>query len=214
NVSRPYPFFLAHPLDADPATLGEVNAWQAEWKWDGIRSQLIRRAGQTFLWSRGEELVTDRYPELRAAGDRLPPGTVIDGEILPWKNGAVLPFAKLQQRIGRQTLGKKILEDVPVIMIAYDLIEADSQDVRDRPLTWRREKLVQVLAESAADARLLLSPVIAAASWEELSRRRAESRERHVEGLMLKRRDSPYCVGRQRGDWWKWKIEPYTIDAV
>jgi DNA ligase 1 len=214
DVSRPYPFFLAHALDAEPAGLGDMAAWQAEWKWDGIRAQLIRRAGQTFLWSRGEELVTDRYPELRAAGDQLPPGTVIDGEILPWKEGTVLPFAKLQQRIGRQTLGRKILEEVPVILMAYDLLEWHGEDVRDRPLSWRREKLTGLLAENDVAGRLILSPVVEAATWEDLARLRAESRGRHVEGLMLKRSDSPYRVGRQRGDWWKWKVQPYTIDAV
>ncbi len=213
DASRPYPFFLAHPLEAGPDELGDVRNWQAEWKWDGIRSQLIRRAGRTFLWSRGEELVTERYPEIAAAGDRLPDGTALDGEILPWRDGRVLPFAQLQRRIGRKTLGKKLLAEVPVVLMAYDLIEDGGRDVRGEPLRRRRERLAEVVRQ-VADAHLLLSPVVEAASWAELAERRAASRELHVEGLMLKRLDSPYRVGRVRGDWWKWKIHPYTVDAV
>src|SRR5262249_31002695 len=140
HAGRPYPFFLAFPLEEEPAGLGDVAEWQAEWKWDGIRSQLIRRAGQTFLWSRGEENITERYPELTALGALLPEGTVIDGEVLPWKDGAVLPFAQLQRRIGRKTLGKKILAEVPVVLMAYDLLEHGGEDVRERELTWRRAR--------------------------------------------------------------------------
>src|SRR5262245_48473702 len=146
EASRPYPFFLAYPLEAEPAALGPVRDWQAEWKWDGIRSQLIRRAGQTFLWSRGEELVTERYPELRAVGDALPDGTVIDGEILPWSERGVQPFAQLQRRIGRKTLGKKLLAEVPVILLAYDLLEDAATDIRDRPLEERRARLETIVA--------------------------------------------------------------------
>src|SRR5436309_4663137 len=219
ETSRPYPFFLAYPLEAQPETLGPVRDWQAEWKWDGIRSQLIRRSGQTFLWSRGEELVTERYPELRAVGDALPDGTAIDGEILPWGERGVQPFGQLQRRIGRKTLGKKLLADVPVALLAYDLLEDGGVDIRDRPLEERRARLENVVAGIAAsgwegDDRLKLSPVVPADSWEGLAQLRAESRSRNVEGLMLKRHGSPYRVGRVRGDWWKWKIEPYTIDAV
>jgi DNA ligase-1 len=223
EASRPYPFFLAYPLEAEPHTLGPVSDWQAEWKWDGIRSQLIRRAGQTFLWSRGEELVTERYPELRAVGDALPDGTVIDGEILPWSDRGVQPFAQLQRRIGRKTLGKKLLAEVPVILLAYDLLEAGGADTRGRPLEERRARLESIVNDWRAAGftpaeglfpSLQLSPVIDAASWEDLTRLRLESRSRNVEGLMLKRHGSPYRVGRQRGDWWKWKIHPHTIDAV
>jgi DNA ligase-1 len=214
DVSKPYPFFLAHQLDVGPESLGDIALWQAEWKWDGIRAQLIRRAGQTFLWSRGEELVTERYPELAALGDRLPDGTVLDGEILPWQGDRPLPFAQLQRRIGRKSLGKKLLAEVPVVLMGYDLLEWESVDVRPRELQWRRARLEE-LARSLADTdRLALSPIVPALSWAELASIRAEARARLVEGLMLKRLGSPYRVGRQRGDWWKWKVNPHTVDAV
>ena len=214
NISRPYPFFLAYPIEGDPADqLGALDQWQVEWKWDGIRAQLIRRQGEVFLWSRGEELVTDRYPEIATAAIHLPDGVVLDGELLPWKEGAVLPFAKLQQRIGRKTLGKKLLADVPVIFLTYDLLEYEGIDWRDQPLTQRRAILRQ-LVQTLDQPQILLSPLAEADSWPALAELRDESRSRMVEGFMLKRRDSPYRVGRQRGDWWKWKIEPYTVDAV
>ena len=141
DISRPYPFCLAYPLEGDVEDLGDPAEWQIEWKWDGIRAQLIRRQWQTFLWSRGEELITDRFPELQALGAQLPEGTVIDGEVLPWKNGAPLPFAQMQRRIGRKVLGPKILAEVPVVLVAYDLLEHDGEDVRERPLEWRRAQL-------------------------------------------------------------------------
>jgi DNA ligase-1 len=214
DISRPYPFFLAHPLLDSPETLGPVGDWQAEWKWDGIRAQLIRRAGQVFLWSRGEELVTDRYPELADAGLRLPDGTALDGEIIPWKNNAVRPFAHLQRRIGRKTLGKKLLEEVPVVLMTYDLLEYGGSDIRERPLHDRRARLEELITAAALPHQLLLSPLVQAVSWSELGQLRQESRGRNVEGIMLKRRASTYRVGRQRGDWWKWKVNPFTIDAV
>jgi DNA ligase-1 len=213
ELSRPYPFFLAHPLEGDPAALGPPADWQAEWKWDGIRSEVIKRGGQPFVWSRGEELVTDRYPELKAVAEALPDGTVIDGEILPWKDGRALPFAELQRRIGRKTLGKKLLDQVPVVLMAYDLIEAGGVDLRERPLAERRERLEQ-LAAAASHPGLILSPRLAFDSWEALAAERRGSRQRRVEGMMLKRRAAPYRVGRVRGDWWKWKVEPFTVDAV
>ena len=210
DISKPYPFFLAYPLEGPVEELGEIGAWQVEWKWDGIRAQLIRRAGHTFLWSRGEELITDRFPEIEAAGAALPEGTAIDGEVLPWQGGAPLPFAQMQRRIGRKALGKRILSEVPVVLMAYDLLEWEGRDIRERPLEWRRAQLESV----PRDAALVLSPAVEAGSWEELRRLREESRARKVEGFMLKRRGSPYRVGRRRGDWWKWKIQPYSVDAV
>ena len=211
--SRPYPFFLAHPLEGEPHTLGPPADWQAEWKWDGIRGQVIRRGGKPFVWSRGEELVTDRYPELRALAEALPDGTVIDGEILPWKGGAVQPFADLQRRIGRKTLGRKLLDEVPVALVAYDLIEQGGADVREVPLAERRRRLERLASELDHPA-LVLSPAVAFDSWEQLAEERRASRGRRVEGVMLKRRASPYRVGRVRGDWWKWKVEPFAVDAV
>jgi DNA ligase-1 len=214
DVSRPYPFCLAYPLEGGVEELGSVDDWQIEWKWDGIRSQLIRRAWRTFLWSRGEELVTDRFPELAAAGALLPEGTVLDGEVLPWKDGAPLPFTQMQRRIGRKELGAKILAEVPVVLVAFDLVEHGGADARERPLEWRRAELERIVAAAGPESHLMASPVVQGASWEELKRTRQQARSRGVEGFMLKRRGSPYRVGRRRGDWWKWKINPYSVDAV
>jgi DNA ligase-1 len=211
DASRPYPFCLAHPLEGDPESLGDPAEWQIEWKWDGIRAQLVRRQWQTWLWSRGEELITDRFPELAALGAQLPEGTVIDGEVMPWKDDAPLSFGQMQRRIGRKVLGPKILSEVPVVLVAYDLLEHEGQDFREQPLEVRREKLAAI---APANSALVLSPIVRGATWEELRALREESRDRKVEGFMLKRHGSPYRVGRKRGDWWKWKIEPYTIDCV
>ena len=208
-ASRPYPFYLASQLDGDPAALGPVGEWAAEWKWDGIRSQLVRRAGQTFLWSRGEELIGDRFPEIAAAAKTLPDGTVIDGEVLPWGPAGVRPFAELQRRIGRTTLTAKILADIPTALVAYDLLELAGRDVRGEPWRWRRAAL-----EAVAAGRFPVSPLVPAGEWADWTAARTGSRARGVEGLMLKRADSPYRVGRVRGDWWKWKVDPYTVDAV
>jgi ATP-dependent DNA ligase len=214
DVSRPYPFCLAYPLERTVEELGPVEDWQIEWKWDGIRSQLIRRHWQTFLWSRGEELITDRFPELAAAGALLPEGTVLDGEVLPWKSGAPLPFTEMQRRIGRKEPGPKILSEVPVVLVAFDLLEHKGEDVRERPLEWRRAELERIVTAAGSERHLIASPLVGGASWEELRRTRDEARSRGVEGFMLKRIGSPYRVGRRRGDWWKWKINPYSVDAV
>jgi DNA ligase-1 len=211
DVSRPYPFCLAYPLEGAIEDLGDVHEWQVEWKWDGIRAQLIRRNGRTFVWSRGEELMTDRFPELQELGTRLPEGVAIDGEVMSWKNSEPLPFAQMQRRIGRKVLGPRILAEVPVVMVAYDLLELRGDDIRESPLELRRARLQEI---APADSALILSPIVRAANWEELAVLRQEARERKVEGFMLKRLGSPYRVGRRRGDWWKWKIEPYSVDAV
>jgi DNA ligase-1 len=217
DLSRPYPFHLAHQLDFPLEDLGDIKDWQAEWKWDGIRAQLIRRKGESFLWSRGEDLVSDRFPEITAASFNLPDGTVLDGEILPWSGDeGVMAFAQLQRRIGRKTVGKKLLEEVPVVLLCYDLLEFGGEDFRQKELQERRAKLIEILENLPDEARKTLrySPVVEAESWEELSKIRDESRSRRVEGFMLKRLASPFRVGRPRGDWWKWKIDPLTIDAV
>jgi DNA ligase 1 len=214
DVGRPYPFYLAYPLEREPAALGEPGDWQAEWKWDGIRSQLVRRAGRTFLWSRGEELLSGRFPEVEEAGALLPDGTVLDGELLPWSGASPLPFAELQRRIGRKAVGRKILSEVPVVLVAYDLLEERGEDLRGRPLAERRERLARLLAGTASGRRLVLSPEVEAADWTGIAAARARAREMGAEGLMLKRRSSSYGVGRRRGDWWKWKVDPLSVDAV
>lgn len=217
DIGLPYPFFLAHPLQTDPATLGATSEWIAEWKWDGIRAQLVKRAGRVWIWSRGEDLVTDRFPELANLGAALPDGTVIDGEILAWEPGAdaPLPFARLQPRITRKSLTKKVLADSPAALLAYDLLEADGRDLRTEPLHARRARLDTLAASLAVDV-LRVSPMVVASGWEALAALREESRARGVEGLMLKERASMYGVGRTKasGTWWKWKIDPYAIDAV
>jgi DNA ligase-1 len=213
DVSRPYPFYLAYALEGEVEELGEPTAWQAEWKWDGIRAQVIRREGQTFIWSRGEELVTDRYPELAAAADFLPDGTVLDGEIMPWREGKPLPFAQLQRRIGRKSLGGSILSEVPVVLIAYDLLEYGGRDVRAEPLARRREMLLETIGAARSTA-FVASPIVQLGSWAEAHAAHAEARDRCAEGLMLKARDSVYGVGRRKGGWWKWKVQPYAVDAV
>jgi DNA ligase-1 len=213
SASAPYPFFLASPLEGEPAALGEVDRWQIEWKWDGIRAELIRRDGACFIWSRGEELITERFPEVVAAAVALPEGTVLDGELVAWRDGAVQPFALLQQRIGRKKLTPAILNDIPVRFLAYDLLEQASADVRALPLRERRGRLEALLAQ--ASEVLPLSPLVhTTGSWQDIGVLRAQSRARGVEGLMLKALDSAYGTGRERGAWWKWKIEPYTFDAV
>ncbi|MGG7605759.1 ATP-dependent DNA ligase [Massilia sp. BKSP1R2A-1] len=212
---QPYPFFLAHQLQGEPSALGEVDDWQVEWKYDGIRAQLVRRGGQNFLWSRGEDLITERFPEL--ANVRLPEGTVLDGEVLIWQPGcdAPAPFADLQKRIGRKTLGPKILGELPAVLCCYDLLEFGGVDLRALPQHERRA-LMETEVAAIDSPRLRLSPVIEADSWDDLAALRAESRERGVEGMMLKARSAQYGVGRTKdvGTWWKWKIDPYTVDAV
>lgn len=214
DLSRPYPFFLAHALDTSPGSLGAEEEWQAEWKWDGIRSQLILREQQLFLWSRGEELITEKFPELDSLKEYLPDGTALDGELLPYKDGQVLSFNALQTRIGRKNVTKKILTEAPAVIFAYDLLEFNGQDIRSKPLRERR-KLLQAVVEEANQPELLrLSPLVAFTGWEALQGVRLQSREMMAEGLMLKRLSSPYQAGRRRGDWWKWKVDPLTIDGV
>ncbi|WP_027210891.1 ATP-dependent DNA ligase [Burkholderia sp. WSM2232] len=221
DLGLPYPFFLAHPLQAEPGTLGDPARWLIEWKWDGIRAQLVKRAGRVWLWSRGEDLITDRFPEVAALGDVLPDGFVIDGEILAWEPGAAapLPFARLQPRIARKTLTKKVLADSPAALLAYDLLEAHGEDLRMTPLAERRARLDSLavsLDNPPARDLLRVSPLVCGADWQALAALRDESRARGVEGLMLKERESLYGVGRTKasGTWWKWKIDPYAVDAV
>lgn len=223
-ASKPYPFFLSYPLESSPETLGETDEWFAEWKWDGIRAQIIRRDDQTFIWSRGEELITERFPEIKEAADSLPNGTVLDGEILAWKDAEVLPFQELQKRITRKIVTKKLLAEAPAIFMGFDLLEINGQDQRTEPLSERRRQLLQLLTPGALDefpsCRAQLNTVLKVSqlaggnSWNDLAQLRTNSRLLKVEGLMLKRADSKYGVGRRKGDWWKWKIDPYSVDAV
>ena len=211
---QPYPFFLAHPLQGEPAALGPLADWQVEWKYDGIRAQLVRRGGQNYLWSRGEDLITERFPELAALP--LPEGTVIDGEVLIWTDSDTpAPFAALQKRIGRKTISSKMLAALPAVLVAYDLLEDAGVDLRALPQHERRV-LLEALVTSTAKAQLRISPLITANHWTELEGIRAQSRARGVEGMMVKAMNAQYGVGRTKdvGTWWKWKVEPYSIDAV
>lgn len=213
DISQPYPFYLASPLDKAPSELGEVSLWQAEWKWDGIRAQVIKREGQVFIWSRGEELVSDKFPEIATGAKTLPDGTVLDGEIVAWRDNQVQNFNELQRRIGRKNVSKKMLSEVPVYFLAYDLLEHDKVDVRGRELAQRRQLLAPAIkALNAEYFGLSLSHT--AQTWQELEQLREHSRSHRVEGLMLKKLDSPYETGRKKGAWWKWKVDPLTIDAV
>lgn len=245
-LSKPYPFYLAYALEDNPESLGDVNEWSAEHKWDGIRSQVILRNNELFVWSRGEELVTDKYPEFENFVGHIPNGTVIDGEILPYIKGTIGTFNDLQKRIGRKTVSKSLLSKVPVILKAYDLLEWEGKDIRNKPFYERRRLLEQMYNELASNApshqiskgthkneikateqsrggvaersrrdlTLQLSETMSFDSWKDMADERELSREKHSEGLMLKKKDSPYLVGRKKGDWWKWKVDPLTIDAV
>ncbi|MGK9127499.1 ATP-dependent DNA ligase [Olivibacter sp. SA151] len=211
---EPYPFYLAYQLDKDPESLGNVDEWFIERKYDGIRGQIIVRNGSLYIWSRGEDLLTDKFPEFHPLADLLPNGTVIDGEILPFKDEKVLPFSVMQTRTGRKQLSKKILADAPLIMICYDLLEYDGEDIRARPLETRRNLLVTLLEKLPRDIPLLISGIIPCDTWHDVARAREEARAYQCEGVMLKRKQSIYETGRRRGNWWKWKVEPYTIDGV
>jgi DNA ligase-1 len=213
SLSQPYPFFLAYALEEEVSELGFPEEWQAERKWDGIRGQFIKRNNEIFVWTRGEELVTDKFPELDQLKTILMDGFVLDGEILPFKDGKPLAFQKLQTRIGRKSVSKKILEEVPVILMAYDLLEYEGKDIREFPLKERR-KLLEKLVETIQSPTIQISELIPFTDWNEVAIARDHSRTFNTEGLMLKHQKSTYQSGRKRGDWWKWKVNPLTIDAV
>jgi DNA ligase 1 len=215
---QPYPFFLAHQIpfsiDEFDAKLGSPSDWIVEWKYDGIRAQVVKRGGKVFIWSRGEELITDRFPEIVEMANTLDDGTVLDGEILAWRDERPLPFAVLQQRIGRKTISKKVLADAPVIFMAYDILELEGRDQRTIA-QFNRAILLENIS-SRNQINFALSPKIIGRSWIELGILREESRARGVEGFMLKHRESAYGSGRTKADgtWWKWKIDPMAIDCV
>ncbi len=218
DFSKPYPFYLAYAIENDAGELGDPNAWQAEWKWDGIRGQIIKRNNELFVWSRGEELMTGKFPEYSILENLLPDGTAIDGEIISLSEKTTgpftpLPFSALQTRIGRKNITRKQLTEAPVGFIAYDLLEYNGEDIRHLPLA-DRIRLLKNLIDELALPFIHRSPVIEFSNWNELAEIRGRSRAMSSEGLMLKRKDSTYQSGRKRGDWWKWKIDPLTIDAV
>ncbi len=214
DSGQPYPFFLAHAFEAPPELLGPCSDWLVEWKYDGIRAQAVKRGGRVWLWSRGEELVSEGFPDALLPLASLPDGTVLDGELLVWPEGAEQPaaFALLQKRLNRKGLSKKLLADAPVRFVAYDLLEDEGVDLRAMPQQERRTRLEARLQNSG----IALSPLVHATDWPGYAALRAQSRERGVEGFMLKHRESAYGSGRTKADgtWWKWKIEPMTADAV
>lgn len=212
-LSKPYPFYLAYALEGEVEDLGDIQEWVAEHKWDGIRAQVIVRKGEVYVWSRGEELVTDKFPEFAEFAETLPDGTVLDGEILPYPDGKIGSFKALQTRIGRKSVSKALLKKIPVILKAYDLLEWEGKDIRQAGYAERREKLEDLVGQCTSEV-LQLSEQMEFENWAEVAAERDRSREMRSEGLMLKRKDAPYQVGRKKGDWWKWKVDPLTIDAV
>ena len=224
DISRPYPFHLAYaiqetsdqsksPEEMEEA-LGDPKLWQAEWKWDGIRAQVINRNGKFFIWTRGEDLATEKFPEFHPFLDALPDGTVLDGEAICFQAGKPMPFNVLQTRIGRKNLSKKILAESPMVFIAYDCLEIRGEDIRHLPLADRRKVLEELHESNNFQDVFRLSPGVKFDTWEDLYELRKQSRDESAEGFMLKRLDGPYQVGRKRGGWWKWKIDPLSIDAV
>jgi DNA ligase-1 len=216
DLSKPYPFYLAYQLEGEVNTLGAPQDWSAEYKWDGIRGQVILRGGQHFVWSRGEELMTDRFPELAALVDFVADGTVLDGELLAWDHTTDQPlsFNALQKRIGRKKVPKTLLIEAPVVLRTYDVLEWQGSDIREKPFTDRRSILKQIVKCVPDTAPLRHSEGLNFADWDRLAQDRLASRQKGAEGIMLKRLDSPYLQGRKKGDWWKWKVDPLVVDAV
>ena len=212
--SQPYPFYLAYQLERPAEDLGDLREWQLEWKYDGLRAQLIHRADATLIWSRGDELITPSFPEIAQAASSLPIDTALDGEIVAWENDHPLPFNLLQRRINRKVVEATLWTDVPVAFIAFDVLEHSGVDLREKPLTERRAILESIVAKHLRDSLIRVAPLLRAEHWNDVANLRLQSREKFVEGVMMKRLSSPYGVGRKRGDWWKWKIDPYTVDAV
>jgi DNA ligase-1 len=216
DISRPYPFYLSYPLETFPEELGDINEWTIERKYDGIRGQIIVRGGTLFVWSRGDDLLTNKFVEFHGLENILPDGTVIDGEIIPVKDGMFLPFHVMQTRIGRKNVTAKALKEAPLAMVCYDLVEHNGVDIRHLTLQERRNMLETLVAQAGTDREvpLLLSPILTCSSWAKAAEERLRSRENNCEGLMLKRKNSEYRTGRRKGDWWKWKIDPLSVDAV
>ena len=218
SSGTPYPFFLASPLDRERLQTTEARDWRLEWKWDGIRGQLIHRGSGVYLWSRGEELVNDSFPELVTIGEALPDGTVLDGEVICWREADPVPlgFDQLQRRLGRKTVGATLRRECPMRFIAYDLLESNGQDIRNQPLWQRQEQLKTMLGriDHGESWRLKCGKSWTLNSWSDLDAQREQARQQRAEGLMVKHAESPYLSGRKRGHWWKHKLEPMTLDAV
>ncbi len=213
-TSKPYPFYLAYGLEGEIELLGKPEEWFAEWKWDGIRSQIIVRNNEIYIWSRGEELVTEKFPELELLKTQLPSGTVLDGEIVCYVNERPLPFNILQTRIGRKNVTKKILSEAPVIFMGYDVMEYEGQDIRSLPQEERRSILEKIIQQTDNKELIKTSPILIFKEWDELKTLHLQSRENAVEGFMIKRKTAAYLTGRKKGDWWKWKVDPLSVDAV
>jgi DNA ligase-1 len=207
----PLPFYLASPLEGDPLSLGEVSEYCFEWKWDGIRAQIIKSRDRVAIWSRGEELISDRFPELLTAAREISEDFILDGEILAVNDNGVRPFSDLQTRIGRKKPSAKLIAEIPVNFYAFDCLKWGEKDLRPASLRERRERLEALLADHRC---LFPSPALACSSWEEAAHLRLKAKEQKVEGLMIKKWDSPYLMGRKRGAFWKWKVDPMTLDAV
>lgn len=214
NLSKPYPFYLAYALEGDVAEIGNLEDWLIDYKWDGIRGQLILRDDQAFVWTRGEELVNHAYPELTILAESLPNNDVVlDGEIMPFKDGAPMKFNDLQRRLGRKKVGKKLLEEVPIVFMSYDILEYAGEDIRAKPIIIRRQFLEEVVTQVNHE-NLKISPLVTAQKWDEIAEIRIQAPEIGAEGLMLKNKSSDYKTGRVKGEWWKWKVDPMTVDAV
>lgn len=236
---RPYPFYLAHALDRAPDELGPVSDWQVERKWDGIRVQLLKREGHASIWSRGNELISESYPELMEALKDLPDGMALDGELLGWNEGSPLPFQTLQRRLGVLQPGKRLLREAPIAFMAYDLLEHNGEDLRSQSTELRRTRLEEVMAAwnqqrdrapvlaqdwlqgdlfdgyaSRIRVPLLVSPLLEVGDWQDVRKEVDRAREMRVEGVMLKHREASYGTGREKGRWWKWKMDPLTLDVV
>ncbi len=208
---NPYPFYLAHPFEGELSSLGDFADWQIEWKWDGIRGQAVVGLQEAALWSRGNELISDQFPELIDVFKTLPPGTILDGEVLAYADGHPLPFSELQKRLGRKNVSKAMIDKIPIVFMVYDILEYEGVDLRNLPMLKRRELLENLNFQTP---KIILSDLVVGNEWQEILDLRLESRLRGVEGLMLKKKDSVYGVGRQKGNWWKYKVDPMSIDAV
>lgn len=213
NHAKPYPFALAYQLDRDFADMGKPADWQAEWKWDGIRCQVIKRSGEVHIWSRGEDLITDQFPDLALAAENLPDGTAIDGELLVIQDNQIQPFNTLQARLGRKNVSKKMQDKNPAGILAYDIFEFDGEDIREKSLFERRILLDKVITKTKSE-QIRLSDTINFKNWQQLAKIKDTAREQEAEGVMLKQLSSKYFVGRKKGQWWKWKVDPYTLDMV